>query len=216
MHWLLSLGGLAVSTVSAFVATNIDELAFLVVLFGQGRRVRTVVLGLYLGFAAIVAASLIGSLGAMLLRRQWVGLLGLVPLLVGIRGLVSPEREDEDIPASRALGVLAVFAITVAGGGDNVAVYVPLFALLRPAEVAFVVLGFLVLVGAWCWLAHTITRLPGVRTVIDRWGHRIAPVVLCALGIYILVRAGTAHALVQMISSSSFDGSGAKGAAGAV
>lgn len=56
--------------VGLFAVTNIDDIVVLAVLFGQamGRSsALRVVLGHYLGFGAILAASILGALGAGLL-----------------------------------------------------------------------------------------------------------------------------------------------------
>ena len=72
-----------------FAVTNIDDILILALFFGQGAGHRgaaaRVVLGQYLGFAAILVASVIGALGAGLLPRSAIPYLGLLPLVLGIR-----------------------------------------------------------------------------------------------------------------------------------
>jgi cadmium resistance protein CadD (predicted permease) len=65
--------GLALAAVLVFVSTNVDDLFVLLLFFGQPRRASEVVLGQYLGFGAIVLASLVASAGALLVRQEWVG-----------------------------------------------------------------------------------------------------------------------------------------------
>lgn len=51
--------------------------------------------GKHLGFAAIVAVSLLGFLAGFLLLRTWIGQLGFVPIMIGLRYLAPEEREDQ-------------------------------------------------------------------------------------------------------------------------
>lgn len=74
--------------VSTFAATNIDDIVILMLFFSQGNtrfRPWHIVLGQYIGFVAIIAASLPGFFGGMLLPKAWVGLLGLLPIIIGLR-----------------------------------------------------------------------------------------------------------------------------------
>lgn len=72
-----------------FAVTNIDDLVVLAVFFGRaGRRgtaIARVCIGQYVGFAAIVVASVFGALGANLLPHNLIPYLGLLPLLLGVR-----------------------------------------------------------------------------------------------------------------------------------
>jgi len=44
-----------------------------------------------------------------------------------------------------------------------------------------------VLLAAWCIAGYLIHRQKAVAYTLQRWGHWIVPVVLIALGIYILL-----------------------------
>lgn len=79
--------------------------------------------------------------------------------------------------------------VTIANGGDNIAVYVPLFARRSILELATMGATFFVLVAVWCSAAWRVRTLPLVARVLDRWGHVLAPIVLIGLGVYILANA---------------------------
>lgn len=185
-----------VAALLAFASTNIDDLFVLLVLFGQGRRPRTVVVGQYLGFGAIVLVSLVVSAGALALRPEWVGFLGLAPFAIGIKGLVALRGRSSEAATdvAKAIGVLPIAAITFANGGDNIAVYAPLFARRAWTDVALVLAVFAVMVAVWCGVARRLVRLPGVSSTLNRWGHWIAPLVLLLLGLgaYIFLAHDTA------------------------
>ena len=76
--------GLIGKAAGMFAVTNVDDLVLLAVFFGQGKAAR-VVAGQFVGFAAILAASVAGALGAGLLPDGMVRWLGVVPLLLCVR-----------------------------------------------------------------------------------------------------------------------------------
>ncbi|MFC4949239.1 cadmium resistance transporter [Pseudonocardia sp. GCM10023141] len=82
--------GLVGRAIGLFAVTNIDGIAVLALFFGQAANRRGVprgVIGQYLGFAAILAAAILGALGAGLLSETVIPYLGLVPLVLGLRAL---------------------------------------------------------------------------------------------------------------------------------
>jgi len=176
--------------VLAFVATNVDDLLVVFLFFAGGARLRSVMLGQYLGFAAIVALSAVVALGALALP-EWVGRwLAVVPFAIGLRGVLQEDdgKEDDRPREAAKLGELAVAAITVANGGDNVAVYVPLFAGRSGIAIAVILAVFFVGVGALTAGAHRMTRVTAIAQRLDRWGHRVAPWLLMALGAVLFFR----------------------------
>ena len=85
----MELANLALG-VTLFAATNVDDLFVLLAFLSDSTfRVRQVVAGQYLGICPLIAASLLVSLIALALPPAYVGLLGLAPLAIGIRKLVS-------------------------------------------------------------------------------------------------------------------------------
>lgn len=187
------LASVVVAALLAFAATNVDDLVLLLLLCDRGERFRTVVLGQYVGFAVIVAVSVVASAGATFLRPEWVGFLGLAPFALGVKALVSLRHQSEAPRlAEKTWGLLSIATITVANGGDNIAVYAPLLAGRSAAHVATVIIVFAAMIPLWCWLALRLVRLAVIAAALARWGHWIAPAVLVGLGIYIFVDAGTA------------------------
>ena len=83
---------------TAFTATNLDDILILMLFFSQVNaafRKRHIVAGQYLGFTALVLASLPSFLGGLLLPRPCIGLLGLVPIAIGISRLVNANEEND-------------------------------------------------------------------------------------------------------------------------
>jgi cadmium resistance protein CadD (predicted permease) len=153
--------------VTAFIATNLDDLVILMLFFAQTNAVfrpKHIMVGQYLGFGALILASLPGFFGGLMVPKPWIGLLGLLPIAIGLYQLIHQEDENEvqtianefqskiKLPILSALGLLApqsyqVAAVTIANGGDNIGIYVPLFAASSAAILGVILSVFLVMVG---------------------------------------------------------------------
>ena len=159
-------------------------------------RVRHVVVGQYLGFAALVALSVLGSLGGLVVPEEWIGLMGMVPIFLGIRGLVRLRDESEENKPTERSGIYSVATVTFANGGDNIGIYVPLLASVGFARMGIIVFVFLALVAVWCYVGYRMGGHPTVADEIDRYVHIIVPFVLIGLGFYILGASGALRRLL--------------------
>lgn len=185
-----------------FASTNIDDLFLLAAFFADARlRPHAIVIGQYLGIGALVLVSALAALLVLDIPDGWVALLGLVPLLMGLSKLRAPRvgragtegdstahrLQDQEHTAERWLRspVLAIASVTVANGGDNVAVYVPIFAATFES-IAIYAMTFAVMTGVWCALGYLLVSNKVLGGAIRRSGNVILPIVLIALGIYIL------------------------------
>jgi cadmium resistance transport/sequestration family protein len=181
-----------------FAVTNIDDMLILALFFGRAaghdHAPRHVVLGQYVGFVLILAVSVAGALGATLLPESSIAYLGLLPIALGVRAgvrvwrhrdVIDEQRETRDLPT-----VGSVATVTFSNGGDNIGVYVPVFATAGAGALSVYVAVFLVMVGVWCFLGHYLATRPLVARALSRWGHVILPIVLIAIGTLILVEGG--------------------------
>lgn len=134
------------------------------------------------------------SAGALLVRPEWVGFLGLAPIAIGVKQWLA-LRSAPTLKVD-ATGVLPISAVTLANGGDNIAVYAPLFARRSVTDIVLTLVVFAALLAVWCAAAYRLTRFPVVSSAFGRWGHRIAPLVLVGLGAYIFLDAGTVTYLI--------------------
>ena len=217
MSWF---AGAIIAGITSFAATNIDDIVILMLFFAQVNstfRRRHIVIGQYLGFTVLIFTSLPGFFGGLIVPKAWIGILGLVPIAIGVSRLVNrdkdeqDEQDEQDVQAvsgefnrSRAdtsvlsiLGSLLnpqtfnVAAVTFANGGDNIGIYVPLFASCDLASLGVILTVFFLLIGVWCYIAYRLTRQPAVAQVLTRYGKAIVPFVLIALGVFILIESGT-------------------------
>jgi cadmium resistance transport/sequestration family protein len=202
--------------ITAFTATNLDDLVILTLLFSQVNatfRSRHIVIGQYLGFSALLIASLSGFFGGLFLPSHWIGLLGLVPIAIGLNRLFNPEsdsseegqEETEQPNASPFASFLSpqtysVAAITVANGSDNIGIYVPLFANSELGSLLVILCVFLSLVGVWCYVTYKLTCQPAIADVLTRYGNTLVPYVLIGLGVFIVLES-SAMTLLALAAS---------------
>ncbi|GBL11516.1 hypothetical protein MSj_03021 [Microcystis aeruginosa Sj] len=203
---------IAISTgVAAFVATNLDDILILTILFSQTGKLfrrRDIVIGQYIGFILLVIASLAGFFGFFLIPNPWIRYLGLFPVILGIFSLLKEEEEEEpenvevdlegakNSPFGVAQGkpfggwfdsrTYSVAALTVANGSDNIGIYIPLFASSTVTSLIVIVSVFLILVGVWCAIAYGLTSVPTIATILTSQGSTFVPCVLIGLGIFIV------------------------------
>jgi cadmium resistance transport/sequestration family protein len=198
------------TAILTFTATNIDDIFLLMMFFSQTNAVfrrRHVVAGQYLGFIALVAISLLGFAGRFIMPREFIGLLGLAPIVIGVRKLFEKDKKIElaDLSDQKTPSLLGVFlhprtysvaAVTFANGGDNIGIYTPLFANLDWPGLILTVTMFMLLVAVWCVLALRLTHQKHVAQALSRYGHWVVPVVLIGLGVFILLENGTLYLLI--------------------
>ncbi|WP_432898707.1 cadmium resistance transporter [Micromonospora matsumotoense] len=186
---------------AVFAATDLDDIVVLTVLFVAARstgrpRPWQIVTGQYLGIAALVAAGLVVAAGLLVVPDPWTGLLGLLPIALGVRALLA--RTDDDAPSAVVGGLLGVAGVTVANGADNIAVYVPVFRALDPRTGLVYLLVFAVLVAVWCGVAALLGGHPRVVGLIDRAGHWLVPAVFVAIGVVIVAGSGVLGRLADL------------------
>lgn len=195
--------------IAAFIATNLDDIFILLLLFSQVNallRRRDIIIGQYLGFTALILMSLSGFFGGMLLPPSWIGLLGLAPIFLGVRQLLNSESDESEestkpnfdaAPATSFLNNLfspqacGVAAMTIANGGDNIGIYVPLFATCTWSSLFIILTVFFTLVGVWCYIAYRLADLPMIGETLTRYGSYLVPFVLMTLGTSIMVENHT-------------------------
>ncbi|HEY9675811.1 MAG TPA: cadmium resistance transporter [Waterburya sp.] len=207
--------------ITAFAATNIDDIVILLLFFAQidaNFRRRHIVFGQYLGFTFLIIASLPGFFGGLIVSREWIGLLGLLPIAIGIKQLVNRQQDSEQVqtvthefesslssnPKKSFLASVfspqtyKVAAVTVANGGDNISIYIPIFAGSNLFRLGVILSVFFLMVGVWCIIAYRLTRQPTIAQVLSRYGHAIVPFVLIGLGLFIMYERGTFSLLLGL------------------
>ncbi|MFZ3070075.1 MAG: CadD family cadmium resistance transporter [Anaerolineaceae bacterium] len=202
------------SAVAVFVSTSIDYLLILTIIFTQARirkSIGHIIGGQYLGTAILVVVSLVAAFVLHFVPQEWmVGLLGLIPLILGIQVAVKAgkkeeeKNEEEEIieklearESSRLFWTIAL--ITIASGGDNLGVYIPYFATLSVGEIITAMVVFAILTAVLCYLGFKLSTIPLISKTLEKYEKVIVPIVYIALGIYIMLESGTISTLLQLI-----------------
>jgi cadmium resistance protein CadD (predicted permease) len=194
MEWL---AGTVAAALGVFAGTNVDDVIVLTVLFLGSRatgapRPWQIVAGQYLGMAVLVAVSAAAAVGLAVVPDRPVGLLGLVPLGLGVAGLVRAARRPSAGTAVTPVvagGVMAVAGLTIANGADNVSVYTPAFRTVGVAGSLVMTAVFAALVGVWCAASAWTGARPRVVGAVERTGLWLVPVVFVAVGAVVIARS---------------------------
>ncbi len=175
-----------------YIATNLDDIILLTVLYaGEGSRAarRRILAGRYLGTAVLTGGSILGARGAQLLPERYVGLLGIVPILLGIKAWFDGRRGDGESAVLDAVSAASVALITISSGADNLGVYIPAFAAYTGAQLVVTAVVFVVMTALWCVAAAKLAEVPIVGEKIKKYKRIIVPVVFVALGVVIFAEA---------------------------
>ena len=186
--------------IGLFAVTNIDDIIVLSLFFargaGQSGTTARILAGQYLGFAGILVAAILVTIGAgAFLPSAAIPYFGLIPLGLGLWAAWEAWRGDDDDDdeakvAGKKVGVGAVAGVTFANGGDNIGVYTPVFLSVEPLAVVAYCVIFLALVAVLVALARFVATRPPIAEVLERFEHILFPIVLIGLGIVILVSGG--------------------------
>lgn len=207
----------AISTgIIAFTATNIDDIVILLLFFSQVNSTfthRQIIAGQYLGFTALVIASLPGLFGGLVLPANWIGHLGLIPIAIGITSLVNPEEDSSEETTAETEQLehrtfasflspqtYSVAAITIANGSDNISVYIPLFASTDLGSFLVIIAVFFLLIGVWCYSAYKLTHQTGIADVLTQYVNYFVPFLLIGLGTFIVLKSDALNPIKLLAS----------------
>ena len=151
-------------------------------------RHRRVAWAQVLGVGALVMIA--GAVGAALsaVPLRLVGLLAIAPVALAVhawRARAEPAREQY------RRGATTTFLATLALGGDNIAVWIPLLRATGVEGALAVVATFAVLEFAFVTSAQRLAARPGVVAWGTRHAPRLVPIVYVALGLLILFECHT-------------------------
>lgn len=174
-----------------FTVVHIDTFVVLVAFCAdEAYGIREIALGHYVGFSVGLLGALVAAAVAAGIFREWAFVLGLVPIWLGATGLVRRQsaadaRIDAAVPSR-----LGRFWVVVAAGiglsGENLAVFIPFFLTLSPNELGVIVALYLLAAGVVLLVAIGVSRWGALANVPDRIGHRVVPVTLLLVGIYVV------------------------------
>ncbi|CCI73827.1 cadmium resistance protein [Neisseria meningitidis alpha704] len=186
-----------VTSIILYSGTAVDLLIILMLFFAK-RKSRKDIINIYLGqFLGSVSLILLSLLFAFVLdyipSKEILGLLGLIPILLGIKVLLLGDSDGEAI-AKEGLRkdnknlIFLVAMITFAScGADNIGVFVPYFTTLNLANLIVALLTFLVMIYLLVFSAQKLAQVPSVGETLEKYSRWFVAVVYLGLGVYILI-----------------------------
>ena len=186
-----------VTSIILYSGTAIDLLIILMLFFAK-RKSRKDIINIYLGqFLGSVSLILLSLLFAFVLNyipsKEILGLLGLIPIFLGLKVLLLGDSDGEAI-AKEGLRkdnknlIFLVAMITFAScGADNIGVFVPYFTTLNLANLIVALLTFLVMIYLLVFSAQKLAQVPSVGETLEKYSRWFVAVIYLGLGIYILV-----------------------------
>ena len=186
-----------VTSIILYSGTAVDLLIILMLFFAK-RKSRKDIINIYLGqFLGSVSLILLSLLFAFVLHyipsKEILGLLGLIPIFLGLKVLFLGDSDGEAI-AKEGLRkdnknlIFLVAMITFAScGADNIGIFVPYFITLNLADLIVALLTFLVMIYLLVFSAQKLAQLPSVGETLEKYSRWFIAVVYLGLGIYILI-----------------------------
>lgn len=208
------MGQTIISAIGVYISTSIDYLIALIILFAQlsqNKQKWHIYAGQYLGTGLLVGVSLVAAYVVNFVPKAWmVGLLGLIPIYLGIRFAIVGEGEEEEeeeeekiierLEQSKANQLFwTVTLLTIASGGDNLSIYIPYFASLDWAQTLVALLVFAIGVIIFCELSRVLSSIPLISETIEKYERIIVPLVFIPLGLYIMYESGTIETFLNFI-----------------
>lgn len=187
---------------AAYVSTNVDGYALLLGFFGNARyRAVEVLVGQFVSVAVQVALAIIVMQVGWRHGAPFIGLVGIVPLVVGLKriavlrrggGAPTPDATDRRFSAKGCAGrVAAVSIVATSGAIDNVLVYSSVLAGHTLNDAGWVAAVFAVLTVALCAGAFATARSCLSAGRLRAAAACVAPFMTTAIGLSLLVRFQT-------------------------
>ena len=177
----------AVTSAAAYISTNIDDIFVLMILLTQATAKGRMIAGHFLGVGSLTAISMLGAFGLQSFPLKYVGLLGLVPIGLGIKAWFDHGNDEVE---AKSVGIFSMAMITLGNGADNVGVYIPLFTGFSGGERVSAVIIFVAMTALWVWLANSLAEFPKIKAFIGKYKNIAIPVVFLALGVFIILDSG--------------------------
>ena len=186
-----------VTSIILYSGTAVDLLIILMLFFAK-RKSRKDIINIYLGqFLGSVSLILLSLLFAFVLNyipsKEILGLLGLIPIFLGLKVLLLGDSDGEAIAKdglqkdNKNLIFLVAMITFASCGADNIGVFVPYFTTLNLANLIVTLLTFLVMIYLLVFSAQKLAQVPSVEETLEKYSRWFIAVVYLGLGMYILI-----------------------------
>lgn len=140
----------------------------------------------------VIGLCALGGVGLQSVPHGLLGLLGFLPIAMGVRaGILVLRRQPDDRTVPGGGGFVSSLGVTLAISGDNVAIYLPILATGSAGSGLLSILIWLLADVGLIGLAGIVGRHHAVRAGVARIGPIALPLVYIAVGIVVLIKAGT-------------------------
>ena len=198
-----------VTSIILYSGTAVDLLIILMLFFAK-RKSRKDIINIYLGqFLGSVSLILLSLLFAFVLNyipsKEILGLLGLIPIFLGLKVLLLGDSDGEAIAKdglrkdNKNLIFLVAMITFASCGADNIGVFVPYFITLNLANLIVTLLTFLVMIYLLVFSAQKLAQVPSVGETLEKYSRWFIAVVYLGLGIYILIENNSFDMLWTML-----------------
>ncbi|HGD3142927.1 TPA: CadD family cadmium resistance transporter [Streptococcus agalactiae] len=186
-----------VTSIILYSGTAADLLIILMLFFAK-RKSRKDIINIYLGqFLGSVSLIFLSLLFAFVLNyipsKEILGLLGLIPIFLGLKVLLLGDSDGEAIAKdglrkdNKNLIFLVAMITFASCGADNIGVFVPYFTTLNLANLIVTLLTFLVMIYLLVFSAQKLAQVPSVGETLEKYSRWFIAVVYLGLGMYILI-----------------------------
>ena len=186
-----------VTSIILYSGTAVDLLIILMLFFAK-RKSRKDIINIYLGqFLGSASLILLSLLFAFILNyipsKEILGLLGLIPIFLGLKVLLLGDSDGEAIAKdglrkdNKNLIFLVAMITFASCGADNIGVFVPYFTTLNLANLIVTLLTFLVMIYLLVFSAQKLAQVPSVGETLEKYSRWFIAVVYLGLGMYILI-----------------------------
>ena len=186
-----------ITSIILYSGTAVDLLIILMLFFAK-RKSRKDIINIYLGqFLGSGSLILLSLLFAFVLHyipsKEILGLLGLIPIFLGLKVLLLGDSDGEAIAKdglrkdNKNLIFLVAMITFASCGADNIGVFVPYFTTLNLANLIVTLLTFLVMIYLLVFSAQKLAQVPSVGEILEKYSRWFIAVVYLGLGIYILI-----------------------------
>ena len=198
-----------VTSIILYSGTAVDLLIILMLFFAK-RKSRKDIINIYLGqFLGSVSLILLSLLFAFVLNyipsKEILGLLGLIPIFLGLKVLLLGDSDGEAIAKdglrkdNKNLIFLVAMITFASCGADNIGVFVPYFITLNLANLIVALLTFLVMIYLLVFSAQKLAQVSSVGETLEKYSRWFIAVVYLGLGIYILIENNSFDILWTML-----------------
>ena len=198
-----------VTSIILYSGTAVDLLIILMLFFAK-RKSRKDIINIYLGqFLGSVSLIFLSLLFAFVLNyipsKEILGLLGLIPIFLGLKVLLLGDSDGEAIAKdglrkdNKNLIFLVAMITFASCGADNIGVFVPYFITLNLANLIVTLLTFLVMIYLLVLSAQKLAQVPSVGETLEKYSRWFIAVVYLGLGIYILIENNSFNMLWTML-----------------